>query len=133
MTSERVYCRIISVGRNEARSYWYHPQHNILLRMFFPFETSAFETSIKGLKISCLFSKAFPFESSPILFLHLQPEKSKSPMFVVFPIDFQCYQNLTLALAIDCVTSIKLVIICYRLLGVFSKKASSFLLLVLKN
>ena len=33
VTSERVYCRIISVGRAIARSYWYYPQYTILLRL----------------------------------------------------------------------------------------------------
>ena len=29
-TNERVYCRIISVGRAIARSYWYYPQYTLL-------------------------------------------------------------------------------------------------------
>jgi len=31
VTSERVYCPIILVGRAIARSYWYYPQYTILL------------------------------------------------------------------------------------------------------
>ena len=30
-TSERVYCRITSVGRAIARSYWYYPQYTLLV------------------------------------------------------------------------------------------------------
>ena len=36
VTSERVYCRIISVGRAIARSYWYYPQYTILFTYISP-------------------------------------------------------------------------------------------------
>ena len=32
-TSERGYCRIISVGRAIARSYWYYPQYPVLFAL----------------------------------------------------------------------------------------------------
>ena len=42
VTSERVYCRIISVGRAIARSYWYYPQYTILLTVLSSFVCGVF-------------------------------------------------------------------------------------------